>query len=105
MKAVNAVAYLINRGPSKPLDLAILEEIWIRKKVKLSYLKVFMCVSYVYIGDYVRSKLDAKSMKCTLVSYKEDEFGYKLWDDCNCKMIRSRDVVFNERVMYKDRNT
>ena len=23
----------------------------------------------------------------------------------NCKMIRSRDVVFNEKVMYKDRNT
>ena len=44
-------------------------------------------------------------MKYTLVGYGEDEFGYKLWDDQNCKMIRSRDVVFNERVMYKDRNT
>jgi len=44
-------------------------------------------------------------MKCTLVGYGEDEFGYKLWDDQNRKMIRSRDVVFNEKVMYKDRNT
>ena len=44
-------------------------------------------------------------MKCTLVGYGEDEFGYKLWDDQNRKMIRSRNVVFIERVMYKDRNT
>ncbi|KAK0593076.1 hypothetical protein LWI29_030396 [Acer saccharum] len=56
-------------------------------------------------SDHARNKLDAKSVKCTLVGYGEDEFGYKLWDDQNCKMIRSRDVVFNERVMYKDRNT
>jgi hypothetical protein len=39
------------------------------------------------------------------VGYGEDEFGYKLWDDQNRKMIRSRDVVFNEKVMYKDTNT
>ena len=30
---------------------------------------------------------------------------YKLWDDQNHKIIRSIDVVFNEKVMYKDRNT
>ena len=63
-----------------------------------------MC-SYVYIGDHARNKIDDKSVKCTLVGYGEDEFGYKLWDDQNRKMIRSRDVVFNEKVMYKDRNT
>ena len=66
---------------------------------------MFGCVSYVHIGDHARNKLDAKLVKCTLVGYGEDEFGYKLWDDQNRKMIRSRDVVFNEKVMYKDRNT
>jgi hypothetical protein len=95
---------LINRGPSKPLDLAIPEEIWTGKEVKLSHLKVFGCVSYIHVSDHARSKLDAKSVKCTLVGYGEDEFGYKLWDDQNRKMIRSRDVVFNDKVMYKDRN-
>ncbi|KAK0593237.1 hypothetical protein LWI29_033337 [Acer saccharum] len=74
-EAVNIAAYLINRGPSKPLDLAIPEEIWTGKEVKLSHLKVFGCVSYVHIGDHARNKLDAKSVKCTLVGYGEDEFG------------------------------
>ncbi|KAI9198572.1 hypothetical protein LWI28_018376 [Acer negundo] len=104
-EAVNTAAYLINRGPSKPLDIAIPEEIWTGKEVKISHLKVFGCVSYVHVSDHTRSKLDVKSVKCTLVGYGEDEFGYKLWDDQNRKMIRSRDVVFNEKVMYKDRNT
>jgi len=105
VEAVSTAAYLINRGPSKPLDLAIPKEIWIGKEEKLSHLKVFGCVFYVHVSDHARSKLDAKSVKCTLVGYGEDEFGYKLWDDQNRKMIRSRDAVFNEKVMYKDRNT
>ena len=31
-----------------------------------------------------------------------DDFGYHLWDYENHKIIRSRDVVLNEKVMYKD---
>ncbi|WVY98453.1 hypothetical protein V8G54_030604 [Vigna mungo] len=51
-----------------------------------------------------QNKLDPKSKKCTFIGYGEDEFGYRLWDNGNQKMIRSRDVIFNEKVMYKDRN-
>ena len=46
--------------------------------------------------------LRAKSKKCTFIGYGVDDFGYRLWDLKNCKIIRSRDVVFNEKVMYKD---
>ena len=31
-----------------------------------------------------------------------DEFGYKLWNFENLKIIRSKDVIFNEKVLYKD---
>jgi hypothetical protein len=30
-----------------------------------------------------------------------NDFGYRLWDYENNKIIRSRDVIFNEKVMYK----
>ncbi|WVZ04917.1 hypothetical protein V8G54_018263 [Vigna mungo] len=60
--------------------------------------------AYVHISDQGRNKLDRKSKKCTFIGYGEDEFGYRLWDNENQKMIRSRDVIFNEKVMYKDRN-
>jgi hypothetical protein len=62
--AVNTAAYLINRGPSVPLEFRIPEEVWSGKEVNLSYLKVFGCVSYVHIDSDARSKLDAKSRKC-----------------------------------------
>ncbi|KAL5838301.1 hypothetical protein ACOSQ3_015470 [Xanthoceras sorbifolium] len=104
-EAVNTAAYLINRSPSVPLDLGIPEEVWSGKEVKLSHLKVFGCLAYVHISDQGRNKLDPKSKKCTLLGYGEDEFGYRLWDDQNKKIIRSRDVIFNEKAMYKDRHT
>ncbi|KAL2246115.1 UNVERIFIED_CONTAM: Retrovirus-related Pol polyprotein from transposon TNT 1-94 [Sesamum indicum] len=54
--AVNTAAFLINRGPSVPLNNRIPEEVW---------------------SDF--------------------------WDDQNRKIIRSRNVIFNEDVMYNDR--
>lgn len=62
-----------------------------------------MC-SIVHISDHGRNKLDPKSKKCIFLGYGEDHFGYRLWDNKNKKMIRSRDVTFNKRVMYKDRH-
>ena len=57
----------------------------------------------MHITDHGRNKPDPKSKKCTFFGYGEDEFGYRLWDDENKKMIRNRDMIFNERVMYKDK--
>lgn len=102
-EAVNTAAFLINRGPSVALEKGIPEEAWRGKEVNLSYLKVFGCVSYVHIDATARSKLDAKSVKCTFIGYGGDDYGYRFWDDQNRVVIRSRDVVFNEQVLYKDR--
>ncbi|KAL5810306.1 hypothetical protein ACOSQ4_026874 [Xanthoceras sorbifolium] len=103
-EAVNTAAYLINRGPSVPLDGGIPEEVWSGKEVNVSHLRVFGCISYVHIDSAERSKLDAKSNKCVFVGYGGDEFGYRFWDYENRKIIRSRDVIFNENLMYKDRS-
>ena len=39
------------------------------------------------------------------VFYGDEKFGYRFWDEQNKKIIRSRNVIFNEQVMYKDRST
>ena len=65
---------------------------------------MFGYISYVHIDSAERSKLDAKSNKCVFVGYGGDEFSYRFWDYENRKIIRSRDVIFNENVMYKDRS-
>ena len=74
---MSTAAYLINHGPSVPLNFGIPEEVWSGKQVKLSHLRIFGCMSYVHISDHVRNKLDAKSHKCTFIGYGIDEFGYR----------------------------
>ena len=64
--AFHTAAYLINRGPTIPMEFKIPEEVWSSKEVKFSHLKVFGCVSYVHIDSDARSKLDAKSKICFL---------------------------------------
>ena len=93
---VDIVVYLINRGPSSALDGGIPEEGWIGKKVNYSFMRTFGCEAFVHIDKENRTKLEAKSKKCTFIGYGDDDFGDLLWDYENHKIIRSRDVVFNE---------
>ena len=101
---VSTAAYLINRGPSVPMEFRLPEEVWSGKEVKFSHLKVFCCVFYAHIDSDTRSKLDAKSKICFFISNGDEKFGYRFWDEQNRKIIRSRNVIFNEQVMYKDRS-
>ena len=100
---VNTTVYLINIGPSSALYGGILEEAWIDKKVNYSFLRTFGCEAFFHIDKENRTKIEDKSKKCTFIRYGVVDFGYRLWDYENHKIIRSRDVVFNEKVMYKDK--
>ncbi|KAG6741363.1 hypothetical protein POTOM_054597 [Populus tomentosa] len=101
--AVHTAVYLINRGPSVSLEFRLPEEVWRGKEVQLSHLKVFGRVSYIHIDSDARNKLDAKSKKCFFIGYGDEEFEFRFWDDQNRKIIRSRNMIFNEKVLYKDR--
>ena len=87
------------------MEFRLPEKVWSRKEVKFSHLKVFGCVSYVHVDFDARSKLDAKSKICFFIGYGDEKFGYRFWDEQNRKIIRSRNVIFNEHVTYKDRLT
>ncbi|MDF3681094.1 hypothetical protein P3S38_29395, partial [Enterobacter hormaechei] len=67
-----------------------------------SFLKTFTFEAFAHIDSENRTKLEAKSKKCVFVGYSIDEFGYRIWDFENHKILRSRDVIFNEKVLYKD---
>lgn len=69
-----------------------------------TFLKIFGCEAYAHIDKETRKKLDPKSLKCYFIGYGVDGLGYKLWDNVGQKVIRSRDVVFNENRLYKDRH-
>jgi hypothetical protein len=66
-------------------------------------LKTFDCEAFVHIVKENRTKLEEKSKECIFIGYGVNYFGYLLWDYENHKIIRSIYVIFNEKVMYKDR--
>ena len=69
---------------------------WTGKDVSYQHLRVFGCLSYVHIAKDRRGKLDPKSRPCIFLGYGEDEFGYRLWDLIDKKVIRSQYIVFME---------
>ena len=89
-------------GPSSSLDGGIPEEAWTGKKVNYSFLKTFGCEAFVHINKENRTKLEAKSKKCSFIGYGVNDFGYRFYDYENHKITRSRYVIFNEKVLYKN---
>lgn len=57
---------------------------------------MFSYEAFVYISKEQRTKLDFKSKTCIFLDYREDQFGYRLWDPIAKKVVHSCDVVFNE---------
>ena len=100
-EAVRIACYLINRSPTTALDGGIPEEVWIGNKVNYSHLKIFGCEAFVHIPKENRTKLDDISMWCIFWGYVDGEFGYRLWDPIKNKIIRRRDVIFNELEVFK----
>ena len=84
------------------MDAWILEEAWKGKKVYYSFHITFGYEEFFHIEKENRTKLEAKSKISTFIGYGVDDFGYHLWHYENHKIIRTRDVVFNENVIYKD---
>ena len=84
------------------MDGGIPKEACTGKKVNYSFLKTFGCEAFVHIYKENKTKLVAKFKKCTVIGYGVNDFGYRLWDYEGHQIIRSRDVIFNEKVMYND---
>ena len=102
--AIDTTVYLINRGPSSSLDGRVPEEAWTSKKVNDSFLKSFGCEAFFDIDKENRTNLEAKSNKFTFIGSGVNDFCYYLYDYENHKIIRSIDVIFNEKVFYKGEN-
>ncbi|KAL4324380.1 hypothetical protein GQ457_11G032480 [Hibiscus cannabinus] len=101
-EAVKIATKIVNHSPSSALDGEIPEQVWIGKKVSYEHFKVFGCRAFVHIPKDERSKLDAKTNQCIYLGTPQDEFGYRLWDPVNKRIVRSRDVVFLEDQTIED---
>nr|GEW46299.1 zinc finger, CCHC-type [Tanacetum cinerariifolium] len=64
-------------------------------------LRTFACVAYSHVKQ---GKLELRAVKCVHLGYPEGVKGYRLYmlNNGSPKIVTSRNVVFNESVMYKD---
>ena len=63
---------------------------------------MFGCEAYVHVPREKHNKLEPKSRKRIFMGYGESgKMGYRLWDPEARKIVRSNDVIFNEKKMHK----
>lgn len=94
---INTAAYVLNRtGPTSENGKSPFE-LWFKKKPTIRHLKIIGCECYAHVPKQKRTKLSKKAEKCIMIGYDGDE-GYRLLSK-DGKLIRSRDVTFNESVL------
>nr|GEV81329.1 retrotransposon protein, putative, Ty1-copia subclass [Tanacetum cinerariifolium] len=100
-EATCTAAYLINRSSSRAIKKKTPMEMWSGHASDYGMLRIFSCVAYPHDKQ---GKLEPRAVKCVLLGYLDGVKGYKLYrlDDESPKIVTSRNVVFNESVMYKD---
>jgi hypothetical protein len=99
-KTITTAIYIMNRTPTTTIHGMTLEEKFISKKLDVSHLKVFGCITYVHVPDENRSKLDPKAEKCILIEYSLKQKRYRCFNPSTQKLQVSRDVVFDEMVSW-----
>ena len=93
-EVAQTVCYLINRSPLGPLNIKVLEKVWIEIDVSYFDLRVFGCETFVHIPKEQRFKLNDKAIPQVFVGYDDEEFGLMLWDPTTKKLVKSRHVIF-----------
>ena len=102
-EALKTAVHICNRSPNKSLKNGIPEEVWSGKPASYDHLRIFGCDAFVHVRSELRNKLDAKSTMGIFMGYgDEGEMGYRIWLPQSRKIVRSRDVVFNEEKLLKN---
>ncbi|RDX69595.1 hypothetical protein CR513_51267, partial [Mucuna pruriens] len=94
--------HAINLNPAVALNTEVPHKIWFGKDVKYDHLRIFGCKALVHVLKDERSKLDMKTRQCIFIGYGHDEYGYKMYDPVEKKLVRSRDVQFMEDQTIED---
>ncbi|CAA7270908.1 unnamed protein product [Cyclocybe aegerita] len=88
--------YTRNLIPSSHHPGKVPAEVWTGKRQDVSHLRPFGCTAYAKVPKEVNpSKISPISIKYSLIGYY-DRDAYKLFDRHTGKVIKSRDIIFEE---------
>ena len=88
-EAINTTCYLVNFSPSTTINFKTPIEVWYKKPVEYSMLKVFGCLTYYHIN---KGKLKPKAKKEFFMGYGDGVERFWVWFPSERKVILSKDV-------------
>lgn len=92
--------YLLNRTPTKQLGWKTPYEVATKSQPTVSHLHVFGCKAYPLINNIPRKKkVQPRAHIGYLLGYDSTNI-FKIWIPSRRKIIRTRDVTFNETLFY-----
>ncbi|KAF7811839.1 Retrovirus-related Pol polyprotein from transposon TNT 1-94 [Senna tora] len=99
-EAVNTIAYLQSRLPTKAIDGKTPYEAWFGVKPSVAHLKVFGNVCYAFVPEAKRDKLDQREDIGVLDGYSAASKGYRILNPLTEKIYVSRSVKVNEDCIW-----
>ena len=94
--AFTTACYLINRLPTRLLQMKSPVELLFQEPPDYKFLKVFGCACWPHLHPYNSRKLEFRSKKCVFLGYSSMHKGYKCLHIPSNRVYISRDVVFDE---------
>src|SRR5436190_5286002 len=97
--ALLTAAYLLNRVPSKTVELTPYE-LWTGSKPTLGHLRPWGYVAYLHFTSHPHGKLGPRAKKCTFLRYPKGSKGYVFLgenDDGTRTELESRNANFSEQ--------
>src|SRR5688572_26334665 len=93
---INTADYILNKSGVSGVENKSPYEVWIGKRPSLKHIRIIGSTCYAHIPKKTRKKLDRKAMKGILIGCENDD-GYQIWCRETNELIRSRDVIFDEK--------
>jgi hypothetical protein len=100
-EAARTTVYVQNRLSHSALGFKTPEEMFIRKKPKVSHLKIFGCPVFVHIQKEKRIKLDPSGKKGIFVGYCEVSKAFRIYIPGYRHIEITRDATFDEDAALK----
>ena len=96
--AFATACFLINRLPTRVLNMKTPIELLLGETPDYTFFKVFGCACWPHLRPYNDRKLEFRSKKCVFLGYSSLHKGYKCLHVPTNRVYISRDVVFDETV-------
>jgi hypothetical protein len=96
--AFSTACFLINRTPTRVLNMKTPLELLFKELPDYTFFKVFGCACWPHLRPYNNHKLGFHYKKCVFLGYSALHKGYKCLHVLSNRVYISRDVIFDENL-------